>query len=142
MNITYVSALYNIYNTNKFSDTLSINVQNLLSSNLKVYLYVDDFFYNVIKQLKVNDNIKIILKPINELIIYNCIINKKDTLTLPNNRCHEKDTCEYMALMNSKIEFIKYTLPLIDTPYIAWIDAGISKIFKNINKSYTILSTI
>ena len=54
----------------------------------------------------------------------------------------EKDTCEYMALMNSKIEFLLKSLSLVNTPYISWIDAGISKIFQNPDKVFSTISTL
>lgn len=131
MNITFVSALYNIYNDNKVSDRLTKDVLKLLGSNLNLIIYVDSFFFNVIKDISYKDNIIIIKCPLTKISIYSNIIKQKNKLTLPSMRNIEKDTCEYMALVNSKFEFLLKSISLIETPYIAWIDAGISKILSN-----------
>ena len=130
MNVTYVSCLYNIYESNTISERLSKDVQILLKQNIKLILYVDEFFFDVIKSMEMSKEIIIIKYPIFHLEIYSKIIKQKDSLTLPSNRNLEKDTCEYMALMNSKVELIHKSLSLVTTPYVGWIDAGISKIFK------------
>ena len=52
-------------------------------------------------------------------------------LSLPQYRNHAKDTLEFMTLMNSKPELLKLARPYIETPYVAYIDAGIRKVFKN-----------
>lgn len=133
MNVTYVSCLYNIYETNTVSTRLSKDVQILLKQNIKLILYVDEFFFDVIKNMEMSKGIVIIKFPISHLEIYSKIINKKDFLTLPTQRNSDKDTCEYMALINSKVELVNKSLSLINTPYVGWVDAGISKIFKTEN---------
>ena len=140
MNVTYVSSLYNLYTDTVFSDILLKNVQFLLNTNLKLIIYVDEFFHDKFKSLQISDTITVILKPIHELIIYNKIMSKN--LQLPPNRNIDKDTIEYMALINSKIEFVNYALKLIDTPYIAWIDAGIAKVFNDKIKSFNNLEKL
>jgi len=140
MNITFVTSLYNIYNNNTVSDRLAKDVEKLLSSNIKLIIYVDSFFFDVIKNISVGDNITIIKFPLAQIDIYSSIINEKEKLSLPVKRNIEKDTCEYMALMNSKIEFLLRSMSLIDTPYIGWIDAGISKIFSNSIEIFDLIS--
>lgn len=140
-NIVYTSALYNIYGNPKFSEILSKNVEWLLSSNLKIFLYVDEFFYKITQNLKISDNITIILKPLSNLIIYNKIM-LTDQLQLPGYRNIDKDTKEYMALMNNKIEFIKYTKDIVKTRYVTWIDAGITKMFKNRDNCFNKLKNL
>lgn len=130
MNITYVSGLYNIYESNNISARLAHDVALLVKQNIKLILYVDEFFFSVIKNMEMSKEIIIIKLPPFQIKIYSKIIERKDSLILPERRNKEKDTCEYMALMNSKVELVKKSLSLINTPYIAWIDAGISKIFK------------
>ena len=53
--------------------------------------------------------------------------------SLPLVRNEQKDTREYMILMNSKIEFVNIALRLNpwNTPYFAWIDLSINFMFKN-----------
>lgn len=50
---------------------------------------------------------------------------------LPNQRNQEKDTREYMILMLHKLKYMSEALEHCDTPYLAWIDFGISYIFKH-----------
>lgn len=133
MNVTYVSGLYNIYDHSKYSTILLNNVQKLLTLNIKLCLYVDQFFYDALKTIPISNNIQIILKPLSEITMYTKIINKKYSLVMPQHRNKEKDTCEYMALMNSKPEFIKLAAGITNDPYIVWIDAGIFKIFNDID---------
>lgn len=130
MNVTYVSALYNIYDTDTVSNRLAQDVQNLLKQDIKLILYVDEFFFNVVKNMELTPKIIIIKFSVCNLEIYSKIIAKKESLKLAEVRNVDKDTCEYMALMNSKVEFIFKSTYLITTPYVGWIDAGISKIFK------------
>jgi hypothetical protein len=53
-------------------------------------------------------------------------------LLLPPIRNEKKDTKDFMALMNTKVEMVWRALPYVQTPHIAWIDAGIFKIMKDI----------
>jgi len=129
MSITFVSALYNIHN-NTVPEKILKDFDILMRSKLKLILYVDKFFFDIIPK---KENIKIIQLDLSEVSIYSKIIQSKDQLILPENRNKEKDTCEYMALMNSKTEFLLKSLSLIETEYIGWIDAGIAKIFSTSN---------
>ena len=58
----------------------------------------------------------------------------KTTTELPANRNAEKDTYEYLVLMNSKMEFM--TKADVSTGRLAWIDFGISKIIKNMDLAF------
>jgi len=122
MDITYVTCLYNIYEKETVSNLLLENFYKLAALDIKLVVYVDEFFYNILK-----DKYKVIKLNLEDLEIYSKII--KANPKLPEKRNLEKDTLEYMALMNSKIEFLKKTQ--IHTKYIAWVDSGINKIFKN-----------
>ncbi len=52
---------------------------------------------------------------------------------LPATRNAQKDTAEFMALMNTKVEMVWAAAPYFPagTTRVAWIDAGILKIVKN-----------
>jgi len=61
---------------------------------------------------------------------------------LPKVRNEWKDTKEYMLLMNSKTECVQLAKDKVEADHYIWIDAGISKIFKNpIEKFESILET-
>lgn len=50
---------------------------------------------------------------------------------LPTTRCGDKDTKLYMTIMNAKAEILKYVKSHVESDHYIWIDAGISKIFKD-----------
>jgi hypothetical protein len=139
MNITYVTALYNIYKGTTTTDRLTRDVQDLLRQKLNLIIFVDEFYAEIIKT---TDNIKVIVLPIEELYIYNLILTNKSSLKLPPIRNQEKDTHEYIALMNTKTEFLHRAQTLSQTDYLAWIDAGVSKMFKHKEESFTRLTNL
>lgn len=47
---------------------------------------------------------------------------------LPNQRSETKDTRDYLVLMLHKMKYMNEALAYCDTPYLAWIDFGISHI--------------
>lgn len=121
MNITFVSSLYKI-NNNADPEKLLKDFEKLASSNIKLILFTDASF-----DIPEKDNIKIVKIPLSEIVIYSRIM--KEELILPLERNQKKDTQGYMALMNSKVEFLLKSLEFVETEYVAWIDAGINKIF-------------
>ncbi len=52
-------------------------------------------------------------------------------VALPAHRNPAKDTQDFLALMNTKIEMVWRAAPFVQTTQIAWIDAGILKIVKD-----------
>lgn len=53
-----------------------------------------------------------------------------ENVELPKQRSEVKDTREYLGLMLLKLKYMNDALSHCDTPYLAWIDFGISHIFK------------
>ena len=66
-----------------------------------------------------------------------------ENLELPHTDNANKDTKEYMMIINSKIEFVYDTVKAnpFDTKYFAWIDFSISKVFTS-TKYINILSEL
>jgi hypothetical protein len=56
-----------------------------------------------------------------------------ETIEMPNTRCVEKDTREYILLMNSKTEFLKIAVEnnVWNSTHFAWIDFNIYYIFRD-----------
>jgi hypothetical protein len=54
-------------------------------------------------------------------------------LSLPSHRTDTKDTREFMALINTKLEMVWRTIPYMPSTitHVGWIDAGIAKILRN-----------
>ncbi|CAH6418386.1 Hypothetical protein HVR_LOCUS126 [uncultured virus] len=136
MNVTYVSALYKIYAESETTNILINNVRDLLNQPLNIVLYVDEFYYDIITKMDKSSSVSVVLLPMKELHIYNMIIENKKYIKLPTHRTPAKDNHEYLALMNTKIEFLYRAKSLITTKYAAWIDAGCSKLFKEKEKSF------
>ena len=123
MNVTYVSALYNIYDSSSVSTRLLNDVNIMLKQNAPYFIcwwFLLWYDTNNIQEWFRNDCKTTYWRFTYIQYIY-----------LPCERSEEKDTHEYMALMNSKPEFLYRALLMIDTKYIAWIDAGVAKMFKN-----------
>ena len=59
-------------------------------------------------------------------------VAKDHEITMPNTRCVEKDTPEYMLLMNSKTEFLHRVIQKnpFGSTHFAWIDFSIFYIFR------------
>ena len=131
MSITYVSALYSLYSNSDTPQRLMRDVRTLLYAQLPLILFVDEAYQPLIAALDVPASVRIIPLPMGELTIYNMIVANKTLVGLPSLRDRAKDTHEYIALMNTKIEFLLRALPHVSTPHLAWIDAGAAKMIKN-----------
>ena len=140
MSITYVTAIYNISAKEDREKNILENFYELCDSGIEILVYTDDYFYNLIDQEKIGENVTVFSLSSDKLEIYSAFINKREILQLPSNRNIEKDTLEFMALMNTKIEFVYRSLNLINTEYISWLDCGLVKIFKDKKNSLKYLS--
>lgn len=142
MNVTYVTALFNVKKSDSISKNIFQDFKYLLSKKIPLIVYVDEYFNQMLDDHNVDipDNVDVIIMDVSEMEIYKSIINA--TPALPPIRNLEKDTLEYMALMNSKVEFLLHSLTYCRTAYIAWIDSGIAKIFKDKNSSLSRLEKL
>jgi hypothetical protein len=55
---------------------------------------------------------------------------------LPNQRNETKDSREYLVLMLHKMKYMSEALAYCETPYLAWIDFGISHVIRNPKATY------
>lgn len=140
--ITYVTSYMKIYNTpfyNRDDAYFLSKFNEIVKTGIRICVYTDNialfkdydaeyvkvfetrlintWVYQTVKQLGGVDNDK-----------------ERNTILLPPIRTTEKDTTKYMILMNSKIDFIKDAIDKnpFDTSHYAWIDFGITYIFKNL----------
>ena len=104
-------------------------VQPLLRLEIPMILYVDEFFQPLLTDI--SPTIKVIPLDIKTLKTYKAVYDRETPLRLPPSRNMKKDTLEYLMLMNSKAELLTLAKEHVTTPYVAYIDSGISKIFKN-----------
>lgn len=120
----YVSAFYRI-NNQEYSDAILNRIQ-ILSEEIPLYLFCSN---EDAEKLASITNLTLHIKELDSFSIYNYIL--KHSTELPENRNLDKDTVEYMGLMNTKIEFLKLAKQNMEADNYIWIDAGISKIFRN-----------
>lgn len=64
----------------------------------------------------------------------------KQPLQLPVHRNQTKDTQEFLTLMNMKPEFLARAMPPTPTDYIAWIDASIFHVVRDVERVVAHLS--
>lgn len=122
-NVIFVSALYSIYK-NTYADEVWKRME-LLASCLPFHLFCNS--HDAIRISKI-PNITVHIKEFNELETYRILNTASE---LPSVRKPVKDTKEFMILMNAKTEFMKMLKESHPANHYVWIDAGISKIFKN-----------
>jgi hypothetical protein len=136
--ITFVSAYYKMYDTinTKYID----NFIKIVEKGNKMILFLDPKLGDIKKRLEIYQNLFII----NDIQFEDLPITKlfSKNVSLPNNRNINKDTRDFLILMNNKIEFMKYSLIYIETKYIAWIDFGIMKIFKDFDVNWKNITNI
>lgn len=129
-NITYVSFL--VWNEN---DHVPMKkrlgwLESLLEINVPLILFVDPTYMAELASLPVGPKTKLLPIQIGELDTVRKI-RSVPYLHPPPNRSPEKDTIEFLTLMNSKPELLSMALPYVFTDYVAYIDAGIRKVFKH-----------
>jgi len=126
-NVTYVSFLFSCED-----DRVPIKqrvewLQPLLDAGVYIILFVDDIYAEWLGALP---NVKIIVLEMNDLDTIRTI-RAAGNLELPPLRNAEKDTLNFLSYMNCKPELLVMAAPHVTTPYIAYIDAGISKVFSD-----------
>lgn len=99
----------------------------LLALNIDLVLCVDLFYVKLIPS-PISKRIRILVIDLDDFETAKQI--RTANPALPPHRNQTKDTLDYMVIQNSKPELLKKALQLVYTPYVAYIDAGISKIFK------------
>src|SRR5579862_1353129 len=135
MNITYITALYNICEDKEIDDSLWKNILMLFYSNIKLIVYVDEIYHKFLSRFTIPHNVTITTKPLSDITIY-----KKLSANLSKS---QRDQCKnYMAFANSKIEFSLCGLSQCKTDYIAWIEIDIAKDFVNPNDAFNNLSKL
>jgi hypothetical protein len=130
MNATFVTALYQIYPSEHSQEKrLLDDFGRLLSAGLRLVVFVDDYYETLIGNACREAGAVVIGLSLDGLEIYRRVL--ESGCALPAVRSEKKDTIEYLALMNGKIEFLLRALPHAETEYLAWIDAGTAKHFRD-----------
>jgi hypothetical protein len=130
MTVAFVTALYSL--REGYSVQLTERFQQLLDvlpADCLIYVWSDlalpTFSHTGVRQLNV---------PVTDFEVYR--LGTAPGLRLPPMRTPEKDTAEYMSLMNTKLEMLNRVVPHLspDVETLAWVDCGVSKIWKDADR--------
>jgi len=127
-NVTYVSFLIHCDDDRVSRDKRLEWALPFFELDANIVLFIDSTYAQEIS-LHLKPRIKVIELDINTLETVKRI-KAAGTLQLPYSRNVEKDTLNFLTLMNCKTELLLLAKDHVKTPYVAYIDAGISKILK------------
>ena len=124
-----VTCYYDIYQKpERFLEYLYL-FYDLAVSGLPILLFTDPALVPKFRIFSSLATVKVIPVPLQEFVLYQQAMSYQGAL--PANRTPQKDTKEFYALMNTKMEFIHKALQHTDDETLIWIDYGILKIVKN-----------
>ena len=127
-NITYVSFLIWTENNPITMEKRLEWLNSILELDIELLLFVDPIYLAKLPAVSKRTTLIPILLEDLETVKQ---IRSNFELHPPPNRNHSKDTIDFLTLMNCKPELLRLAKPYIKTPYVAYIDAGIKKVFKN-----------
>jgi len=123
-NITYVSFLISSPTDHLTTEKRLELLNSLLELDIKLILFVD-FTYKALVTSKKARVIEIDFQTLETVKLIGAVSNPR----LPVMRTPEKDTLEFLTIMNAKPELLKLAKPYVETPYVAYLDAGLRKVF-------------
>lgn len=124
-----VTCYYNLYpnKPERFYEYLDL-FYDLALSGLPILLFTDPALVPKFRLFAHLPQLKVISLPLSDLKCYQQAMSYQGTL--PAHRTPQKDTKEFYALMNSKMEMIHRALEHTDAETLFWMDYGILKIVK------------
>lgn len=134
-----VTAYYDIYGKpERFLEYLSL-FYDLGVSGIPMILFTDPSLVSKFRIFPAS--VIVVGMPLSAFELYN--IAMKYDGELPPTRNVQKDTKEFFALMNTKMEFVKKAAEIaLEEQTFMWIDFGILKIMKNPERVITMLKEI
>ena len=138
-NVHYVSALvYNATDPIQPSQRLEW-VHALLRAKLPMTLFIDSVYYEALTEdsvssASIHPDLRLIPWTLQESEVWReC--EAASPLELPEYRDGGKDGEFFMELMNAKVELVARVAKEVDAGFVAFLDAGIVKIFKDVEGS-------
>jgi hypothetical protein len=125
-----ITCYYDIYPTKpeRFVEYLTL-FYDLALSGIPILLFTDPALVSKFCIFSSVETLRIIPIPLTEFRLYQQAMSY--TRDLPAHRTPKKDTKEFYALMNTKMEFIQRAMEYTEDETLIWIDYGILKIVKN-----------
>lgn len=134
--VTFVTAYINCKSNNYF-DRIEKTIENfklLYQCDINIVVYVDNSHADLINQFK-NDKIHVIFTELEDLKINKILTDKFPNVNLPSFRSIDKDTKNYLMLINSKtIDFLDHAIEenYFNSTHFAWIDFRIFHVISDI----------
>jgi len=140
--ITFVTSYINIYENhyaNRDIEWRTRHFSDIMKTGIQLYVFISPDYEEVMTEIS-KDYSNVILKTIDfkSMETYSDAMNlDPGTWELPHNRNYEKDTAEYILLMNSKTEFLKKAIDVNPwgSTHFSWIDFNVAYIFKEKEKT-------
>lgn len=137
--LLYITSLISLNEKRPENKSVQIYIDNfkkLLCLEIRVHVFISKCYINYLNSSLNNEEknkVKITCIDLEDLLLYKKYSNCESNISLPKVRNIEKDTFNYLILMNSKIEFIKIAIDesQSDITHFAWIDIGICYILKD-----------
>lgn len=145
---TFVTAFLQIYENpheglKNYDDCFNL-FNNILDSNANICLFLSKCFAHKGNELlQKYKNLRIYYTELEDLLIYNELKNFKN-LSLPSNRKENKDTYNYLTLMNAKLELLLKIIQIdpFQSTHFSWIDFRFFHCVKDIPNSVQSLKNL
>jgi hypothetical protein len=142
-NIHYVSLLVHHPSDHTTVEARLDWLSALLKAKLPLTLFIDSMYYNALSSSDIykdliHDDLELVMWNIEESNTWNKCLSygPMGSFKLPPQRNLEKDCEFFMVIMNAKTELVARVAKQTAKPYIAYIDAGIKKIFRDVEGSF------
>jgi hypothetical protein len=126
---TYVTAIYNLDERKYCTTEMYLNYfKELADTEINIHLFLQPKLYDEYIQVIGERNTVFITKlEFEDLLFYKQLHGLE--ISLPIYRNPEKDTLDYMILINSKVEFVKRAIDtnVYNSNHFSWIDFGIQR---------------
>jgi hypothetical protein len=126
----FVTSFYEIYGKPERVPLYFKWFEPLGHSGLSIIVFTEEEFVYLFDEYP--KTVQVIVLPLKSLEMYQICMNYDREL--PAYRTPEKDTHEFLALMNTKIDLLKHAAEYCQDDTLIWIDFGIFKIFKKPKK--------
>ena len=136
-NVTFVTSYVKIYENEPYDykngEWRTRHFESIAKTGVNICLYIDETTRPFLKDLESYSNIKLLElptsfreSPIGKLFY-------KPNIIQPDIRHYQKDTIDYMALMNTKMEFIEDTMTKnpFQSEIFAWFDFSMAYLFRD-----------
>ncbi|MHB1952783.1 MAG: hypothetical protein ACYCOU_03455 [Sulfobacillus sp.] len=141
MAVTYVTALYDIYGSPEKKSFNLKHFRQLEALRAPLVVFCDESYFPEVRERSC-DGRQVILLPLEQVRAFSLCTGRAASGAppeLPKVRTPQKDTLEYLALMNSKVEFVRRAAELTDSEYLCWIDAAFAKLMSDPDRALKFL---